>query len=1218
MGLRLIEFRRLAGTLALAGHPRIRKTVLWVVGILLAIEILGALVAPPLVRRKLSSELSNTLHRQVSIQQIRISPYTLSVWIRGFLMKQRQGSGAAASFDELYVNLQLLSLIQRGIVLKEIRLVKPYISLIRNKDLTYNFTDLIEQFTKGPSGPTPRFSLNNIRIIDGKIDFDDRPKGVKHTVTSIRIGVPFISSLPSYTDINVEPAFSAIVNGSPLEIGGESKPFKESRESTLRLDINQFEIPKYLEYSPVELKFKVPSGRLEGKISASFRTAKGKASVLSISGNIGVKDLAVQDEDSAPILKLPSFDTVVGDFEVFANRARLKAIKIQGPELYVTRNRDGNLNLASLIPVSATESGSEQKKSDQEKTEEKKTGVPFGYRIDEVLLDQGKLVFTDQALERPVEKKLENIHVLVKGLTNEPQKKAETEISFQSDANEQFSHSGTLQLTPLSAEGKVQLQGLQIKAAQPYIKDLTAGEIRDGLLDLDSRFTFEQKDKNVEARLFDFNAAVRSFRLDLPGMSQPLSRISFMALKDTTIDVAKKSVTIGAIESRDATSFIQRDSDGSMSYSRLAKAQPSKNASKPPDNKNASKTADRENPWTVSAKRLAIDRFKILFEDRSLKTPTKIVVSDLSARGENFSTAKNVPAKVAVRAKINEKGSLRLAGTAGISPAKANLNLEVKGVEILPFEPYLADQINFLLTGGEIGTKGKFTLEPGAQDGSSKLGFQGDLQVTDFSSVESAGKSDLLKWKSLVLGGIQFSMQPVQLRLGDIALTDFYSRVVIAPDGKINVQNLVAKKKEEAPKESAPSEKPAQPATAPASTEPQITIGKISLKGGNVNFSDFFVKPNYSANLTQVQGSVSELKPDAAGDVQLQAKIDNDAPVEINGKINPLGKDLYLDIKAKATDIELSPLTPYSAKYVGYGIERGKLSLDVKYRVENRKITAENNIILNQLTFGDKIESPTATKLPVLLAVALLKDRNGVIDVNLPIGGSLDDPQFSVGGIVLQLFMNIIVKAVTSPFTLLASAFGGGAGQELSYVEFDYGRAKLKPAAEGSLKTLAKALNDRPALKLEISGRTDPVNDLEGLKQAILERKVKAQKMKELAKKGAVPKSVDDVEIESGEYERFLKAAYGEESFPKPRNIIGFAKDLPVPEMEKLMLEHIQPTDADLRQLATERAQAVKDFILATGQASADRLFMVASKPVSEKETEKAKAKLSRVDFSLR
>jgi hypothetical protein len=341
--------------------------------------------------------------------------------------------------------------------------------------------------------------------------------------------------------------------------------------------------------------------------------------------------------------------------------------------------------------------------------------------------------------------------------------------------------------------------------------------------------------------------------------------------------------------------------------------------------------------------------------------------------------------------------------------------------------------------------------------------------------------------------------------------------------------------------------------------------------------------------------------------------------VDIKGKINPLSKELFLDLVADAKEIELSPMTPYSVKYVGYGIEKGKLSFNVKYKLDNRKLSADNKIILNQLTFGDKIESPDATKLPVLLAVALLKDRNGIIDVDLPISGSLDDPQFSVGGIILRIIINIITKAVTAPFSLLAAAFGGGgSGDDLRYIEFDNGRSNINQAGQTKIATLAKALNNRPALNLELTGRIDPATDLEGLKRVAVERKVKAQKLKELVRRGQTQKSVDEVVIENNEYAQYLKAAYGEESFPKPRNIIGLAQDLPVPEMEKLMLQHAKAGDEELRQLANQRAQAVRDAILATGQVGADRLFIVAAKPLTDEQKSQIKGRPNRVEFSMK
>jgi uncharacterized protein involved in outer membrane biogenesis len=1187
----------------IARHPRTRKLAIWLVAIVALIGI-SAFAAPPLLKTKIAAELSKTLHREVSIEQIWFNPFTMGLTVRGFVVKERQGSATALSFDELYANLELRSLFRWAPVLKQIRVVKPYANLIRNEDRTYNFTDLIEEFTKGPPkdppGPTPRFALNNIEVLDGKIDFDDRPEQTKHTISNIKIGVPFISSIPSQVDITVHPAFYALVNGAPFQIDGETKPFKDSRESTIHLNIDKLQIPKYIEYSPVELNFKVPSGHLNSKLTVTFRTIKDKPSVLSITGNVGIADFVLREKPDIPLLNLPALDVVIDDVEVFAKQATLKSVKVQAPELHVTHNRDGSLNLTSLVAESKTE------KAPEPKTKEK----PFAYRVEEIILDQGKVIFTDRGPEQPFEKRLENIHVDVKELSNAADKKATTAISFQTDAKEEFNHNGTLQLTPLSAEGEIGIKDFQLKGLRPYYESVVGLEITEGLLDLTTHFAAWQKeDKQLETKLSELNADLRSLRLDVAGDREPLWRAPLLALKDATVDVEKKSIVVGSFESRDGNGSIRRDPDGTINYARLIKTKPGASEAKKPEQED---TAE----WSVEIKRSALDRFRVTFEDRMLSPAARLTVSALSLRGENHSNAKNARAKVSIQATINNKGKARLAGTLGIRPVAGRLNVDAQGVEVVPFQPYLADQVNLSLTNGAVGTKGILTIDTAG--GPAKVNYEGSVQVMDFASVEKDGSQDLLKWKLLDLNGIQFALQPIQLRINDISLAEFYARMILGADGKLNLRNLAAQKSEATAPEETKAEKAAEPQEPAPSGEKQISIGKINLQTGNVYFSDFFVKPNYSANLTDVQGLISELKPEAPGDLAIQAKLDNASPVDIQGKINPLSKDLYLDIAADAREIELNPMSPYSVKYVGYGIERGKLSFKVKYKVGNRKLEAENQIILDQLTFGEKVESPTATKLPVLLAVGLLKDRNGVIDVNLPISGSLDNPEFSVGGIILRIIINIITRAVTSPFALLGAAFGGGSGGELSYIEFDYGRSNLTQTAETKIKSLATAMNNRPALKLDISGRVDPVNDHDGLKQASIERKVKAQKMKELVRQGSAPKSVDDVQVEKAEYERYLKAAYDDESFPKPRNVIGLAKDLPVSEMESLMLKNTQVSDDDIRELANRRARAVQDRLLATGQVTADRLSIVAAKPVSSEEKEKPKAKLSRVDFSLR
>ena len=1179
-------------------HPRTRTVAIWIVAVFVLIGVLGGLVAPPLLRGKLASVLSEKLHRQVSIEQIRINPYAMTATVRGFLMRERQSSNTAISFEELRVNLQLSSLFRWGLVVKEFRLVKPYINLIRNQDRSYNYQDLIKEFMSGPSGPTPRFALNNIEVVDGKIDFDDRPEQTKHTISAIRIGVPFISSLPSQVDITVRPAFSANVNGAPLSITGETRPFEDSVENRFRLDIDNLAIAQYLEYSPVELNFKIPSGKMHARLAASFTRFKNKPSALKISGNIVLQEFNMVDTSDSPLVNLPAFAVDIDSIDPLAGRAAIQAVKAYGFEVHVDRTHDGKINLANLVETSGPPANAEAQKA----------ATPFVYRMAEVGFESGKIYFTDETPQHPYKTRLDNLRLEVKGLTNEADKKATAEITFQSEAKEEFAYSADLQLTPLVVDGKFDIKGFRIGPLFPYYENVVNLEGRSGLLTLSGTHSLAQTDKELSIKVSNVNAAFQDLRLYLVGKAEPLWRVPSLVIKDTNIDVNKRTIAIGALETQGGSGSIEREPDGNINYARLFKP-----ASAPEQPKSSAE----QNPWQVTAQLINLNRYGVVFDDKSLPTAAKFVVSDLSWRLENFSNAKNSRAKVTLQAKINDRGTIRLTGPAGTFPVGGKLDIEAKEVDLRPIQPYLENQLNFILTSGRLAAKGGLNFDA-AETGPFKAAYQGNVQISDLATVEKADSQDLLNWKSLDLNQIEFNAEPMKLRVNEITLADFYSRLILGADGKINLQKLVVQKpetKETEPPPTASAKAPNPPSAETASPEKPISIGKINLKNGNINFSDFFIKPNYSANLTSVEGTISELKPEAPGDINLLAKLDNAAPVEINGKINPLAKELYLDIVADAKEIELSPLSPYSGKYVGYGIEKGKLSFNVKYKLENRKLDAQNQIILNQLTFGERIESPTATKLPVLLAVALLKDRNGVIDVNLPISGSLDDPEFSVGGIILRIILNIITKAVTAPFALLGSLFGGG-GEELSYIEFDYGRALLTPAAEAKIKTLATAMNNRPALKLEISARVDSVNDLEGLKKVSVERKVKAQKFRELTREGTAPRSVDDVQIAAGEYERYLKDAYSAESFSKPRNIIGLAKDLPVPEMEALMLKNAQVSADDLRDLAARRAQVVRDRMLASGQVTSERIFVVASK--TESGDDKSKGKSSRVDFSLR
>ena len=368
-----------------------------------------------------------------------------------------------------------------------------------------------------------------------------------------------------------------------------------------------------------------------------------------------------------------------------------------------------------------------------------------------------------------------------------------------------------------------------------------------------------------------------------------------------------------------------------------------------------------------------------------------------------------------------------------------------------------------------------------------------------------------------------------------------------------------------------------------------------------------------------IQGASSDavaLSAAEAGNVELGARVENTAPVELRGTVNPFARDLTLDLTATAKDVDLPPLTPYSAKYAGYGIQKGKLSLEVHYQIENRKLVASNKLVLDQLTFGERVESPTATKLPVLLAVSLLKDRDGVIHLDLPIEGTLDDPKFSVWGIIVQVVVNLVTKAATAPFALLGALAGGG-GEQLAYVEFAPGRAEISTAAETKLRSLSKALADRPGLKLDAAGRAVPELDRDGLKRAALDHALRSQKQKAIASQGESAPPLDSVVIEASEYPKYLAAVYRDANLPdRPRNVLGMAKDIPPAEMEALLLASYGADDEALRSLANRRAQTVKDWLAGSGGIAGERVFIVSPKLGGEGIEDKGPP--TRVDFALK
>ncbi len=983
---------------------RYKKIAIGLAAFLVVIILFGFFALPPILKSVLVSKLSQNLNRPVSIGQIKINPLVLTLRINDFVVKEPASGGRFVAFKELFMDFEAISPFKRALFFREIRLSGPYIHVSRDAEGKYNFSDLMAKAASGTdtgkkSAPV-RYSLGNISIKDGSIDFDDGPVNVRHQVREMNIGIPFVSNTPHYVEAFVQPAFSATINGEPYAVKGRVKPFAESRESNVEISMKGIDVTRYLPYVPVKTNFRVLPALVDVGATVSFIQYKEKGPSLVVSGNVGVTKVAIDDLAGNQLLRLPSLQIAIVSLEPFARKLHLQKVAVEAPSVAVRRQKNGSLNVDNLM----------------------------------------------QGGKEPA----------------------------------------------MAGEGKV-------KAAQ---------------------------------------------------------------------------------------------------------------------------ASSASAPFIMTADTIELNSGTVLFEDLTFKRPVSLHLSEMNVKITDFSTDRNAKSVVEAGMVYEKKGRIAIKGTLGVEPLTSDLSVDVKGLAIGTVQPYFAKKVKMTVTNGDVALNGRVRVAASDRQGLG-LQYSGKVLVSRFSSVDSHNADDLVKFKALSLNAVNVGYNPLSVRIGGVSLADFYARIIVNPDGGLNLQNLTAEDTGEQPQKPTPAARKTtdqgtktQAATKEKAAGPNVEIGTITLQGGTIDFIDRRIRPTYTANLTELGGRISGLsmRQNARADVEVRGRLDRSVPLEMVGKINPSKENLFVDLAVKFRDLDLAPMTPYSGTYAGYTIQKGKLSIDLKYLIDKRKLESTNAIFFDQFTFGDHVESPSATKLPVRLAVALLKDRHGQIKLTVPVSGSIDDPKFSVWRIVLQVVVNLIAKAATSPFALLGSLFGGG--EELAYVEFPYGSARIDDQNVKKMNTLVTALYDRPALKLEIEGHTDIEKDKEALKNDQFMRKLKARKLQEMVKKGQAGISVDDVTIEKQEYEKYLGQAYKAEKFAKPKTMIGLTKSLPAAEMEKLMLTHTVVEEQDLRTLAGRRAQAVKDQLLKSGKVTAERIFVV--EPKSLMPEKKQSLKDSRADFRLK
>ena len=938
---------------------------------------------------------------------------------------------------------------------------------------------------------------------------------------------------------------------------------------------------------------------------------------------LDLSDFSLPDADGRPMISFGRLEVAVGISSVTHLAPTLSDIVLESPRIRAVVRRDGQLNLADLAKPFAQPAKAPPPAS-----------KPLALFVDRLAVTGGSASYEDDSRPTPFHLDLNPIGFELLGFSTTGSTAGSYHLTATIGQGGRLDWTGTVRAAPISLHGTLKLDGLSARTVGTYLGPVLPAEISQGTVALQGGFAIDKPPAGATTPGVTMTIDVPQAQVSGLGVrpwqaASDYVRLNRFTLGNAHIDVEQRSIRVGAITLAGVDVRGWLDEGGKLNLLELlghsaaqspqgspaahrAAQSPGATPSPPP----ASSTPG----WRIAAPDIRIEDTRVALEDRAVKPAADLTLSAMTARITGYDSSPHSRISVSVQSAVNGKGKLRLTAAGTLQPQVLSAKLELGHVDLRAVQPYLNKYTALSLASGFLST----TLDIDRRaDGQLDIG--GRIDVADLRAVDDDLKQDFVKWQKVHIAGLQYVSSPASLRIQHITAVSPYARVIIGADHTVNVSEALhprgAHPKAEAAKtEQAKSAEATVPeakaassgAKASAASAPSMamTIGLVRIVTGTADYADFSMQPNFATGIQDLHGTIEGLSsdPSSRANVGLKGKVDRYAPVDISGVVNLLSATTYTDITMKFRRLELTRMTPYSVRFAGYRIASGTLDADLHYKVDHSILNADHKLVIDQLQLGDQVPSPHATKLPLRLAVALLKDRDGVIRLGLPVTGSLNNPQFSLGPLIGKALLHLLEKAVTAPFAMLGRAFGGG--PDMNRIDFAPGSATLLPAAQARVAALAKALAQRPQLQLQVPAAFAADVD----RPALAKRKLR-QELITLARSGAgagggpggrshgrqqVPKPSAGKEVLElpGEHYRLLRVAYQNTLGPKAPLPASAQKVPPyepaILEMQSTLLERMQVSDADVQALGQRRAQAIRSAIVAAGGVTAARVAITA------------------------
>ena len=906
----------------------------------------------------------------------------------------------------------------------------------------------------------------------------------------------------------------------------------------------------------------------------------GRIQVNPFRLTLTVSNLNLTEPGGQPFASLDRFHADLEAASLWRDGLSLSAVELVRPVLTLERGENGGFNFGNLLNDSGTPGPAAAA-----------DGMP-GITIRDFRIEEGRVVLRDRAIPGGFEKVLDAVTAAFTNLTTRNAETAAGRLRVLTRSGERIAWDGRAGLSPPTADGRLSIGPIPIPMHGPYLHLATPAQVVSGSLELEGDFTAIVAPGGTDLVVSNSRVRLADLAFQLPGAAGTNLLLSELVIGGIEAGLAQERLRIGRIQATDGTLAVERKSDGSVDIAQAIR----------PEFVEAmvQEIYDLAEKWTVDLSELAVERLNLHWGDLSTEIPVHLSaqVERLMLRGVSNRT--NDPVSLEAAARWGETGTLVLGAEGTLLPASATAEITFEGVRLPLLQSYVGELVHLDVRSGI--ANGRWTVHYNRQPGGPLITASGGTAIQEFLAFDTQAHRDFLKWDALEIRGVRGAWEPAAVSVEEIRLEAPATSLVLMTNGQFNMLSLMR------------TNPVAVPPTGPATTdrEPSLNgltarVDRIVATHGVLYAADDSIPGQFTTRLQGISAVLTNITWPEFGrtGVDVRGFVGARAPFSLQGWLVADPKLPVLDMRVTTTNADLVPFTPYAIRFAGLPLRNGRITADVTYRVEGREVHGENLLIVDDIGLGARASTAPLLDLPWRLGIALLKDGDGRITLDIPVRGSLDDPDFGVRKVIWQAVKGLFVKAATAPFKLLGSLFGGseGDGEALQRIAFDPGETQLTADATNRLAKLVMALNKRPELLLTLraGASADDANALtqrkfEAALDAVSEAETRAQ---DDAPDGAGPALT-----------RLFQQTLGPES--DPSSAVAAAEAPTTPEMEQRLRDHFAADAGEIERLRADRIAAVEQWFLDVGRLPADRIA-----PPEPSDTPSAALSESVVEFSL-